>query len=189
MAVGLQPPLVMRARVAIVCAALALAALQNAPGKAGENATPPASTHSDRPASAKSEPGGRAPSEESERHCLARTLYWEAGTDGRDGMIAVAWVILNRTRDGEYPHTICGVVKQGGQHPGCQFSSWCDGKSDKPKPDEHWNLAEEIAREMLADPPPDPTNGAMFYHTVDSRPAWVKSHRLVARIGQHLYYR
>lgn len=121
--------------------------------------------------------------------CLSQALYWEAGIEGREGMIAVGWVVLNRTRSEEFPGTVCGVVKQGSDKPGCQFSYWCDGKSDAPKQDANWALAEQVAREMLTNPPPDPTGGAIFYHAVDIRAPWSKERTRTAQIGRHLYYR
>ena len=132
---------------------------------------------------------GAADSQETDLHCLAQTLYWEARNDGRNGMVAVAWVILNRMRDGEYPRSVCGVVKQGREKPGCQFSYWCDGKPDTPKPDEAWTLAQQVATEMLSSPPPDPTGGAVFYHAVETRAPWSTSRVRTARIGRHVYYR
>ena len=132
---------------------------------------------------------GAADSEEGEVSCLAQTLYWEAKTEGRNGMVAVAWVILNRMRDSEYPRSVCGVVKQGREKPGCQFSYWCDGKPDTPKPDEAWALAQAVAKEMLSSPPPDPTGGAVFYHAVETRAPWSTSRVRTTRIGRHVYYR
>jgi spore germination cell wall hydrolase CwlJ-like protein len=127
--------------------------------------------------------------QETEPSCLAHTLYWEAKTEGRNGMVAVGWVILNRMRDGEYPRSVCGVVKQGREKPGCQFSYWCDGKPDTPKPDEAWALAQAVAKEMLSSPPPDPTGGAVFYHAAGTRAPWATSRVRTARIGRHIYYR
>jgi len=130
-----------------------------------------------------------AESEEGELSCLAHTLYWEAKTEGRNGMVAVGWVILNRMHDGEYPRSVCGVVKQGKEKPGCQFSYWCDGKPDTPKPDEAWALAQAVAKEMLSSPPPDPTGGAVFYHAAGTRAPWATSRVRTAQIGRHIYYR
>lgn len=121
--------------------------------------------------------------------CLSRTLYWEARTEGREGMIAVAWVVLNRKRDEEYPKTICGVVKQGNDKPGCQFSYWCDGKSDAPKPDAEWALSQQVAKEMMTNPPPDPTGGALFYHATNVKAPWAGERPRTAQIGRHVYYR
>ncbi len=64
--------------------------------------------------------------------CLALALYWEAKAEGPEGMLAVASVVLNRVAHPEFPDTVCGVVKQGGETPPCQFSWWCDGASDRP---------------------------------------------------------
>ena len=44
--------------------------------------------------------------------CLAKNIYYEAGLEGRDGMLAVAQVTVNRTQNEKFPSTICGVVNQ-----------------------------------------------------------------------------
>ena len=44
--------------------------------------------------------------------CLAKNIYYEAGLEGRDGMLAVAQVTVNRTQNDKFPDTICGVVNQ-----------------------------------------------------------------------------
>jgi spore germination cell wall hydrolase CwlJ-like protein len=67
-----------------------------------------------------------------ELRCLALTLYWEARAEKRDAMEAVAWVVLNRRKNPEFPKTICAVVREGGEKPPCQFSYWCDGKAETP---------------------------------------------------------
>ena len=65
------------------------------------------------------------------RHCVALTMYWEARGEGRKGMLAVGSVVLNRVDDDRFPDSACGVVYQGGETPPCQFSWWCDGRSDR----------------------------------------------------------
>lgn len=125
-----------------------------------------------------------------EINCLALTLYWEAKTEGRDGMLAVGWVVLNRMAHSEFPDLVCEVVRQGGEVPGCQFSYWCDGKSDTPRDEALWTLARELASQLVSDPPPDPTSGALFFHAdylngVD----WSPAHERTVQIGRHVYYR
>jgi len=44
--------------------------------------------------------------------CLAKNIYYEAGLESRDGMIAVAQVTMNRTEHEKFPDTVCGVVNQ-----------------------------------------------------------------------------
>src|SRR5436305_15131044 len=42
--------------------------------------------------------------------CLAEVLYYEARGEGIEGQKAVAEVVLQRTRDSNYPATVCGVA-------------------------------------------------------------------------------
>lgn len=123
-------------------------------------------------------------------HCLALNLYWEARSEGRAGMIAVGWVVLNRVKHAKFPNTVCAVIYQGGETPPCAWSWWCDGKSDQPKNAEAWRLAQQMARRMLRHPPPDPTQGALWFHHVSARqPTWARRHERTVRLGQHIFYR
>ena len=47
-----------------------------------------------------------------ELECLARNIFYESGSEPREGKIAVGMVTINRSRDERYPNTICGVVHQ-----------------------------------------------------------------------------
>jgi N-acetylmuramoyl-L-alanine amidase len=124
-----------------------------------------------------------------EQRCLALTLYWEARGEGRAGMVAVGWTVLNRVRSPQFPGTPCRVVYQGGETPPCQFSWWCDGKSDKPRDRKSWQFAQLVAAELLFDPPPDPTDGALYFHSASIRPPWRGKLARTARIGAHVFYR
>ena len=104
-------------------------------------------------------------------------------------MRAVGWTVLNRVKHPQFPSTVCGVVQQGGETPPCQFSWWCDGRSDRPGEQKAWTAALAVASEMLEDPPPDPTDGALFYHNLSVTSPWKMRRELTARIGQHVFYR
>ena len=80
---------------------------------------------------------------DSEVSCLADNVYFEARNQGTAGWAAVIAVTLNRVDDNRFPDTVCEVVKQGPHRPSwkgtgemipvrhrCQFSWYCDGKSD-----------------------------------------------------------
>ncbi len=125
----------------------------------------------------------------SEQQCLALSLYFEARGEGREGMVAVGWTILNRVQSQDFPPTTCKVVRQGGERPPCQFSWWCDGKSDRPRDRHSWNQAMLIAGELLFDPPPDPTRGSLYFHATHVDPRWNQSMVRTARIGSHVFYR
>jgi spore germination cell wall hydrolase CwlJ-like protein len=49
---------------------------------------------------------------EKDIECLARNIYFEAGSEPLEGKVAVGVVTLNRMRDPRYPSTICAVVNQ-----------------------------------------------------------------------------
>jgi N-acetylmuramoyl-L-alanine amidase len=121
--------------------------------------------------------------------CLALALYFEARAEGQDGMLAVASVILNRVAHPAFPSSVCAVVTQGGEQPPCQFSWWCDGKSDRPTDAQAWSLAQRLARSVLADPPPDRTGGALFFHNTSIATPWVRKRVRTAQVGRHVFYR
>ena len=72
--------------------------------------------------------------------CLAENIFYESAHEPLDGQVAVAFVTLNRVKSKSYPNNICSVVKQKNPR-GCQFSWYCDGKSDNPKDTEAWDRA------------------------------------------------
>jgi spore germination cell wall hydrolase CwlJ-like protein len=47
-----------------------------------------------------------------EIECLARNIYFEAGSEPLEGKVAVGLVTINRSQDPRYPSSICGVVNQ-----------------------------------------------------------------------------
>ena len=49
---------------------------------------------------------------ETEIHCLARNMYFEARSEGTAGAIAVSAVVFNRVLSDKYPNSICGVIEE-----------------------------------------------------------------------------
>ncbi|MGB0681625.1 MAG: cell wall hydrolase [Magnetovibrionaceae bacterium] len=123
--------------------------------------------------------------------CLAMNIYWEARSEPDLGQVAVAAVTLNRANHKAFPNDVCGVVQQGGAERRhlCQFSWWCDGKSDLPREDKAWDESMELARHVLDGELDDPTDGAMWYHADYVKPAWSRKKVRVAKIGRHIFYR
>jgi spore germination cell wall hydrolase CwlJ-like protein len=119
--------------------------------------------------------------------CMALAMYWEARGEGEQGMLAVGSVILNRVEDSRFPDNVCAVVYQGGETPPCQFSWWCDGKSHRPTNANLWSVSMTLAEELLAARPPDPTQGALFFHSNSIRSPWRRQR--TAQIGNHIFYR
>ena len=121
--------------------------------------------------------------------CLARSIYWEARGKGDTGMEAVANVVMNRVGHEGFPNTICGVVKQGHEQGACQFSCWCDGRSDDAKEDESYAIAKEIARKALNRQLKDRTGGALYFHHRRVVPDWSKEYIRTVEIGEFIFYK
>jgi len=134
--------------------------------------------------------------------CLALNVYHEARDQPFIGQVAVAQVVMNRVDDERYPNTVCEVVKQGPTYkysPGlpvrhkCQFSWWCDGKSDAVKNDDAWLEAMQIADIVLYKHQNnilllDVVGKSTHYHAYYVRPAWAKRKNKVVRIEDHIFY-
>lgn len=129
--------------------------------------------------------------------CLAKNIYFEARSEGLLGQRAVAWVTLNRVKSARYPNTICEVVYQGRKDANgnmlrhqCQFSWYCDGKSDRVGNQDLWGTAVEMAETVLAryGIHPDPTDGAVMYHAEYVRPNWRSSFIRTTQIDTHVFY-
>ena len=134
------------------------------------------------------DPAGVAPLDDAIT-CLARSIYWEAkGKDAVD-MEAVANVVMNRLGHKGFPDTVCGVVKQGSETKSCQFSWWCDGRSDSVQEEVPYALAKEIARKALNKQLPDRTSGALYFHDRTVKPDWAKEYIKTADIGLFRFYK
>jgi spore germination cell wall hydrolase CwlJ-like protein len=146
--------------------------------------------------------------------CMALNIYYESRSDNLAGQYAVADVVLNRVHDDRYPNTVCEVITQGPvkeswktkQDPDlpddkrqynpirhlCQFSWYCDGKSDNPGDETGWAQAQYVAGAILySDKYRGITEGATHYHATYVKPRWARDRGMnhIGRIGAHIFYR
>jgi spore germination cell wall hydrolase CwlJ-like protein len=121
--------------------------------------------------------------------CLARTIYWEANRKDEAEMEAIANVVMNRLGHKGFPNTICGVVKQGHEQGACQFSWWCDGRSDTAWEDEPYSHAKEIARTALNRQLKDRSDGALYFHHRKMTPNWSTEYVRTVEVGEHVFYK
>ena len=121
--------------------------------------------------------------------CLALNIYFEARSEPIQGQIAIAEVTLNRVASPHYPNDVCGVVLQENKD-GCQFSWWCDGKSDKPKENNSLRTSKALAELMLQEGDYITVVGkdATHYHTESIKPYWAKEFRKIKQVGKHIFY-
>lgn len=119
-----------------------------------------------------------------ELECLAGAIYFESKGEPLEGQLAVAEVVLNRTKSGRFPTTICGVVKQ--RH---QFSFVRGGRFPPiARNSAPWRKAVAIAHIALDDLADSRARQAMFFHATYVRPAW-RGLKRVAQVGRHIFYR
>ena len=130
--------------------------------------------------------------------CLALNIYHEARDQPFIGQVAVAQVVMNRVYDDRYPDHPCEVGFQGPTYSWkpdfpvrhrCQFSWYCDGKSDKVYDEDAYRQALTIAHGVYYDDLDDFVEGATHYHATYVLPEWAESKTPVVQIGQHMFYR
>jgi spore germination cell wall hydrolase CwlJ-like protein len=132
------------------------------------------------------------------RQCLAEAIYFEARSESEEGQVAVAQVILNRTRSKIYPSNVCDVVYQNADwYNRCQFSFACDRAArrrpnpvDRVRDPEAWAKAVAIADQVGSGERWLPWVGnATHYHADYVRPRWRRNMVQLSRVGRHVFYR
>lgn len=131
-------------------------------------------------------------------NALALNMYHEARDQGHDGMLLVAEVTINRVENPHFPDTICDVVYQGRQDSRgnmirnkCQFSWYCDGRSDRARNQEMWDEVEELATSILNGETEILGIGATHYLNPDKvsrMPRWTQKYDFVGNWGDHHFY-
>lgn len=123
--------------------------------------------------------------------CMALNVYHESRSEDLRGQVAVANVTLNRVAASKWPNDVCSVVEQGYTKgkPNCQFSWYCDGKSDTPTDTVSWARAVLVANDVMMGYIPDITKGATHYHAKYVNPYWSKSFTKTVEIGSHIFYK
>ena len=123
-----------------------------------------------------------------EVECLARNIYFEAGSEPRNGKIAVAEVTMNRVKSKQFPKTVCGVVYQKTGRT-CQFS-WVCKQNKVVRSKQVWLESLRIAENILISKRKYGIIGsAQYFHADYVNPAWAEEKQLVMKIGRHIFYR
>lgn len=113
--------------------------------------------------------------------CLARAVYAESKGEPLQGQLAIAQVVINRTRAGDrFPSSICAVVHQPGQFTDLRRLAIDYGG-------EAWKRAVGIARIAMSDQWEQMVGGALYFHASYVAPNW--PFKRVGRIGRHIFYR
>ncbi|WP_294195641.1 cell wall hydrolase [uncultured Sphingomonas sp.] len=113
--------------------------------------------------------------------CLAGAIYFESRGEPLSGQLAVAEVILNRTRSRRFGGSVCDVVTQKGQ-----FSFVRGGRMPAAPSNDDWRTAMAVAKVAIKDAwESDASNALYFNHRRAGHANGVR----VASIGNHVFYR
>ena len=126
--------------------------------------------------------------------CLAKNIYYEAGSESYEGKLAVAQVTLNRVNSGKFPSDICSVVYQKTVDQNlrtiCQFSWTCMAKELVSKNKYTWEESQLIAKRALTEPVLHDIiaeSKALYFHASYIKPDWNRT-KIVKQIGNHIFY-
>lgn len=117
-----------------------------------------------------------------ELNCLAVGVYFESKGEPLAGQLAVAHTILNRTRSGRFPKSVCSVLTQRGQ-----FSFVRGGVVPTASGRSGWKIAAAVAKVAVNELWDTAAPKALFFHARRVSPGWRMAR--VATIGNHVFYR
>ena len=112
--------------------------------------------------------------------CLSAIMFGEARGESDLGKVAVAYTAINRKADPSYPKTICQVMNQPYQY---EFLT----KHGMPTQSQVAYLM-PLAKAILEGKVDDPTQGAKFFHTRQTKPFWSKQKSIKIALGNHIFY-
>lgn len=114
---------------------------------------------------------------QADEYLLARAIHGEARGEPYVGKVAVAAVILNRTRSSSFPNTVAGVIYQP-----LAFTAVADGQINlTPNKD-----SIKAARDALNGW--DPSYGCLYYwNPATATSKWIWSRKVILKIGKHWF--
>ncbi|MBU5255503.1 spore cortex-lytic enzyme [Tissierella praeacuta] len=112
-----------------------------------------------------------------DEYLLARAIHGEARGEPYVGKVAVAAVILNRTKSPSFPNTVAGVIYQP-----LAFTAVADGQINlTPNKD-----SIKAARDALNGW--DPSYGCLYYwNPATATSKWIWSRKVILKIGKHWF--
>ncbi len=118
-----------------------------------------------------------------EERCLAGAVYFESKGESLAGQLAVARVVMARSKSGRFPATLCGVVYQKSQFSFIRSG----GMPPIATGSNNWKNAVAISKIALNDSWKSPVEGALFFHARHVSPGWRLTR--LGSIDNHIFYR
>jgi len=133
-----------------------------------------------------------------ELHCMQVLIKHEAYNQSKEGMQAVAQVVINRKNHKNYPSTVCDVAKQPKQFSDILSTFRKEAKGLKTaysKLEQHQSmLVSTVAyKAVVGDSDVFQTypDDLLWYHTKEINPSWSKKVKYMKKygtIGSHVFY-
>ena len=115
--------------------------------------------------------------------CLAGAVYFEAKGETLPGQLAVARVVVARSKSGRFPDSYCGVVYQPSQFSFVRGNAMPSINHASAQ----WRNAVAIAQIAHGGSWQSPVEGALFFHAARVSPNWRL--KRMARVDNHVFYR
>lgn len=114
---------------------------------------------------------------EEDINLLAMVINGEARGETFEGQVAVGAVVLNRVKHPSFPDTLRKVIYEKGA-----FTAVTDGQINKKVTESSKKAARAALRGI------DPTGGAVFYYNPETATCkWIKTRKIIKRIGNHVF--
>lgn len=122
--------------------------------------------------------------------CMAKNIFYEAGSESIKGQAAVARVVMNRVAHG-FASTPCAVIYQTAvvnESKVCQFSWVCEGKREPNKNNTQYKIAQQVAYDVMVHDKYKEVvpKSVLFFHNLSVTPLWPYAEALT--IGNHVFY-
>lgn len=121
--------------------------------------------------------------------CLSQAVHGEAANQSMEGKIAVAYVIINRTKSDRFPSDdVCGVIRQKGQFNFLSQVKWLQEN----RPGVRQQMEDSVKASIIAlnGEEADPTHGSLYFiNPKIADRSWLGNLRFTTRIGDHAFYK
>lgn len=118
-----------------------------------------------------------------ETRCLATAIFYEARSESLEGQLAVARVVINRSKSSRFAGSLCGVVRQPGQFGFVRHGVIPEPNTSGPA----WKTSVAVAHVALENAWASRAEGALYFHARRVSPGW--SRQRIAMIDNHIFYR
>jgi spore germination cell wall hydrolase CwlJ-like protein len=117
--------------------------------------------------------------------CLAQAVYFESRGEPIEGQLAVAEVVVNRAKSGQYPTSYCDVITQPAQFSFVRHGviPTCDETSAA------WRRAKAIAEIAERNLWQTRAADALYFHATYVNPSWAHQKVQLVQIDTHIFYR